>query len=103
MRLAALLLVLIAVPARAADLPMHSKIGQIFAEPAPRGRVVAVVPPPQDVISPYPVYAPEVDIPPLVNGYYGKPNSYHYFNYYGTPASAIYSRLPYACGWHGYC
>ncbi|MCP9626124.1 hypothetical protein NML43_03360 [Rhodopseudomonas palustris] len=104
MRLAALLLlVLIAVPARAADLPMRSKIGQIFAEPEARGRVVAVVPPPQDVISPYPVYAPEVDIPPLVNGYYGKPNSYHYFNYYGTPASAIYSRLPYACGWHGYC
>ncbi|MFC0241258.1 hypothetical protein [Rhodopseudomonas telluris] len=105
MRLAVLLLLALiaAVPARAADLPMHSKIGRIFAEPEPRGRVVAVAPPPRDVISPYPVYAPEVDIPPLVNGYYGKPNSYHYFNYYGTPASAIYSRLPYACGWHGYC
>ncbi|ABD08166.1 conserved hypothetical protein [Rhodopseudomonas palustris HaA2] len=105
MRLAALLLLsVIAAPAaRAADLPMHSKIGRIFAEPVPRGRVVALVPPPRDVISASPVYAPEVDIPPIVHGYYGKPNSYHYFNYYGTPASAIYSRLPYACGWYGYC
>ncbi|RJF74348.1 hypothetical protein [Rhodopseudomonas palustris] len=104
MRLAALLLALSAVPAAAADLPMHSRIGRIFAEPEARGRVVVVeVPPARDVITAAPVYAPEVDIPPLVNGYYGKPNSYHYFNYYGTPASAIYGRLPYACGWHGYC
>ncbi|MCG6203157.1 hypothetical protein LPW26_00785 [Rhodopseudomonas sp. HC1] len=106
MRLAALLLLALtaAVPARAADLPMHSKIGRIFAEPEPRGRVVIVdVPPTRDVISASPVYAPEVDIRPLVNGIYGKPNSYHYFNYYGTPASAIFGRLPYACGWYGYC
>ncbi len=104
MRLAVLLLLaLFAVPAAAADLPAHSRIGRIFAEPEPRGRVIVEVPPARDVITASPVYAPEVDIPPLVNGYYGKPNSYHYFNYYGTPASAITSRLPYACGWHGYC
>lgn len=105
MRLTVLLLLALtaAVPAAAADLPMHSKIGRIFAEPEPRGRVVVEVPPTRDVITASPVYAPEVDIPPIVHGYYGKPNSYHYFNYYGTPASAIYGRLPYACGWHGYC
>jgi hypothetical protein len=93
-----------AAPALAADLPARSRIGEIFAEPVPHGRrVVAVVPPPRDTISASPVYAPEIDVRPIVQGYYGKPNSYHYFNYYGTPASAIYSRLPYACGWHGYC
>lgn len=103
-RLAVLLIALAAAgPACAADLPMHSKIGRIFAEPAPRSRVLVEVPPPRDVITASPVYAPEVYIPPLVNGFYGKPNSYHYFNYYGTSPLAIYSRLPYACGWHGYC
>ena len=30
------------------------------------------------------VYAPPVDIPPLVAGYYGKPNSYFYSPYYGA-------------------
>ncbi|MGP9811892.1 hypothetical protein ACTZWT_10310 [Rhodopseudomonas sp. NSM] len=104
MRLAVLLIALAtAAPAVAADLPAHSRIGRIFAEPEPRGRIVAMVPPPRDVISASPVYAPEIDVRPIVQGYYGKPNSYHYFNYYGTPSDAIFSRLPYACGWYGYC
>jgi hypothetical protein len=84
--------------ARAADMPVKSRIGVIFAEPdivaapAPRAEADAVWP-----------YAPEVFIPPLVNGYYGKPNSYYYRSYYGTQPSIVFGRLPYACGWHGYC
>ncbi|MGO3929535.1 hypothetical protein [Rhodopseudomonas pseudopalustris] len=104
LRLAVLFLALTAAaPARAADLPARGRIGEIFAEPVQRGRIVAEVPPPRAIVTGSPVYAPEVDIPPLVNGYYGKPNSYYYFNYYGTAPLAIYGRLPYACGWHGYC
>lgn len=102
MRLAALLLLaLLAAPAQAADLPARGRITTIFAEP------VAVEPPPPPnrewVLTGVPIYAPEVDIPPLVHGYYGKPNSYYYSNYYGTSPLAIFTRLPYACGWHGYC
>ena len=49
------------------------------------------------------VYAPPVDIPPLVAGYYGKPNSYFYSPYYGTSQYWNFTRLPYACGFYGYC
>jgi hypothetical protein len=48
-------------------------------------------------------YEPLVDIPHLVNGYYGKPKSYVYSNYYGTSPERIFERLPYACGRYGYC
>jgi len=88
----------LAAPARAADLAARpSSIGQIFADP-----VVVVVEPRVDPGTPF-IYAPQVDIPPLVNGYYGKPNSYYYSSYYGTAPATIFTRLPYACGWHGYC
>ncbi|KIZ40217.1 MULTISPECIES: hypothetical protein [Rhodopseudomonas] len=89
-----------AAPTQAADLaarharPRPSSIGMIFADP-----VVVVAEP---AGTPF-VYAPLVDIPPLVNGYYGKVNSYYYSSYYGTPSQAIYGRLPYACGLYGYC
>jgi len=89
-----------AAPAHAADLAVRpGGIGVIFAEP------VVVVPAPVGVVAVwgFPTYAPEVYIPPLVNGYYGKPNSYDHSSYYGTSPLAIYTRLPYACGWHGYC
>ena len=49
------------------------------------------------------VFAPEIDIRPLVNGYYGKPKSFRYRSYYGTSPDTIFSRLPYACGEYGYC
>jgi hypothetical protein len=48
-------------------------------------------------------YAPEVDISSIVHGYYGKPNSYYYRNYYGTRSETIFSRAPYGCGYYGYC
>jgi hypothetical protein len=90
----------LAAPARAADLPMHSKIGRIFAEPPPPSRAR---PRSLEMATGWPVYAPEVDIPPIVHGYYGKPNSYLYQSYYGTDPGLIFGRLPYACGWYGYC
>lgn len=90
----------VASAAHAADLPAHSRLGAIFAEPPPvRAAAPRVV-----VEEEYEtVFAPEVDIPPLVNGYYGKPKSFRYRSYYGTSPDIIFSRLPYACGEYGYC
>ena len=83
--------------AQAADLARQSRLGAVFAEPvAPRGPIG------REVRSEF-VYAPEVDIRPLVQGYYGKPNSFFYSSYYGTPPAVIFGRLPYACGSYGYC
>jgi len=99
-RLSVLLIALggFAAAATAADLPAGSRLGVIFAEPPP--------PPPRAVIvtgHDEPVYAPEIDIRPKVNGYYGKPKSFRYRSYYGTPPEIIFGRLPYACGEYGYC
>jgi hypothetical protein len=81
-----------AMAAHAADLPAQSRLGAVFAQPYAY--------PMQDYRT---IYAPPVDIPPLVTGYYGKPNSYLYSPYYGGSSDGIYARLPYACGWYGYC
>ena len=82
---------------QAADLARHSLLGAVFAEPvAPQATVG------RKVETEF-VYAPEVDIRPVVQGYYGKPNSFFYHSYYGTPPSVIFGRLPYACGSYGYC
>lgn len=90
---------LMATAATAADLPVHSRIGAIFIEAptarAPHARRAA--------IEYETVFAPEVDIRPLVNGYYGKPKSFRYRSYYGTSPDIIFGRLPYACGSYGYC
>lgn len=86
--------------AHAADLPMHSRLGAIFAEPPPARAAAPRVVVEDDYET---VFAPEVDIPPLVNGYYGKPKSFRYRSYYGTSPDIIFSRLPYACGEYGYC
>ena len=89
--------------AAATDLPPNTKLGAVFAKPR-----VAVVPHAEVYTYDYPigVFAPQVDIPPLVNGYYGKPNSYYYRSYYeneGVALADAYMRLPYACSFHGYC
>jgi hypothetical protein len=82
-----------AMPATAADLAAHSRLGALFVEKAePRAEQRS------DFVF---LYAPQVDIPPFVGGYYGKINSYHYAPYYG--GTSYLMRLPYACGWHGYC
>jgi hypothetical protein len=88
-----------AMAAGAADLPAQSRLGAVFAEPV-------AVPPPAYAYRATgyrTVYAPQVDIPPLVAGYYGKPNSYIYSPYYGAPLDYNFARLPYACGFYGYC
>jgi hypothetical protein len=94
--LSACVIALTAPPTRAADLPMHSRLGTVFAEPVKPPRYEQ-----RPINGPVWTYAPEVDIPPLVTGYYGKPNSYYYAPYYG--GSDWGWRLPYACGWYGYC
>jgi hypothetical protein len=86
-----------AMAARAADLQAQSRLGAVFAQPY---EAPAAAYPMQDYRT---VYAPPVDIPPLVAGYYGKPNSYFYSPYYGGSSYGIYARLPYACGYYGYC
>ncbi|MBN9041987.1 MAG: hypothetical protein BGP05_08890 [Rhizobiales bacterium 62-47] len=101
--LAALLVATTGTASFAADLPAQTRLGKIFAEPAP-----SPVPPLayQTDTSAWiteSVFAPEVDVPSLVNGYYGKPRSYLYRSYYGTPPDLIFGRLPYACGYYGYC
>jgi hypothetical protein len=86
--------------ASAADLAVQSRLGAVFADPPPpyQSPVVAY-----DAYAYTTVYAPPVDIPPLVAGYYGKPNSYFYRPYYGQSQYWNFTRLPYACGFYGYC
>jgi hypothetical protein len=86
-----------AVAGNAADLPVQSRLGAVFAEPVPQAATA------YRATGYTTVYAPEVDIPPLVAGYYGKPNSYYYAPYYGAPLNYNFTRLPYACGFYGYC
>jgi|SRR5688500_12625589 hypothetical protein len=100
---AAVLIAISGTSAAAADLPPNTRLGAVFAKPH-------VAPPPAVYGNTYDypifVFAPEVHIPPLVNGYYGKPFSYYYRSYYGSEGAALadaYLRLPYACGFHGYC
>jgi hypothetical protein len=87
--------------AHAADLPPYTKLGAVFSRPhAPAVREV--------YSRDYPLfgYAPQIDVRPIVGGYYGNPGSYYYRSYYGSEAAALtdaYSRLPYACGFYGYC
>lgn len=87
------------LPAHAADLAVQSRLGAVFADPP-------AYPTPVTAYGAYAyttVYATPVDIPPLVAGYYGKPNSYFYSPYYGSSQYWNFARLPYACGFHGYC
>lgn len=90
----------------AADLPAHTQLGAVFAKshrPHAHVRTYREV---RDTNYPTFVYAPQVDFRPVVGGYYGKPFSYYYKPYYGSEAAALtdaYTRLPYACGFFGYC
>ena len=88
--------------AGAADLPAQSRLGAVFAEPAVAEQAYAY-----RANDYWTVYAPEINLPPLVSGYYGKPSSYFRSSYYGSDWVGNYmgphSRLPYACGFYGYC
>ncbi len=85
----------VASPTRAADLGARpSQIGAIFAEPRPRSAAAKIYQRPErDVVG------AALKVP----GYYGQPTDFEYHNYYGTSPIAIYSRLPYACGFVGAC
>jgi len=88
--------------ASAADLPAQSQIGAIFAEP---------------VAPPVVVYRESEYVAPIIpynnwptpvwahGGYnYGSSWSYYYPGpYYGGPYTDPALRLPYACGFYGYC
>jgi hypothetical protein len=88
--------------AGAADLPPNTRLGAVFARPY-------VPPPVREVYSdnyPWFGFAPQIDVRPIVGGYYGNPGSYYYRPYYGSEAAALtdaYTRLPYACGFYSYC
>ena len=88
-----------AMAASAADLLVQSRLGAVFADPPPYQTPVTAT----GAYAYTTVYAPPVDIPPLVAGYYGKPNSYFYSPYYGESQVWNFTRLPYACGFYGYC
>jgi hypothetical protein len=95
----AIVVVTAAGTAGAADLSLQSPLGAVFADPASGPAAIYVAP----LRSYQAMYAPPVDIRPLVAGYYGKPNSYLYSPYYGYSRYWDFARLPYACGFHGYC
>lgn len=97
--LAAIGVAMMGATGSAADLPAHSRIGKIFAEPAPPPVHVA-----QEKDYPESVLY-RFRIPPPVPGYYGRPNDFYYRPYYEErPVISLYfDRLPYACGLYGYC
>jgi hypothetical protein len=88
--------------ASAADLPTRSRIGAIFAEPAPV-RVAAH----REREYSAPIIPYNLLPDPLWNRgnyYYGSSWSYYYPGpYYGGPYQGYATRLPYVCGLYGYC
>ena len=89
-----------AMTADAADLSTQSRLGAIFAEPAP-------VP----VYRPVRYEAPIIPYnllpnPPWNRGNYNYGSSWSYYYpgpYYGGPYDLDGPRLPYVCGLYGYC
>ncbi len=94
-------LVATATSASAADLPVRSKIGAIFAEPS-EAPAVAYRTRDSGPIIPYNL----MPVPVWARGgyYYGSPWSFYYGGpYYGGPYTPYFVRLPYVCGLYGYC
>lgn len=88
--------------ASAADLPAQSRLGAIFAEP---GEVRTVVVRPRETSAPIIPYN-LLPNPLWARGgyYYGSSWSYYYPGaYYGGPYDTDGPRLPYVCGFFGYC
>jgi hypothetical protein len=91
-----------AVTASAADLPTQSRLGAIFAEPV---EVRAYAVRPREVLAPI-IPFNQLPNPPWNRGgyYYGSSWSYYYPGpYYGGPYVSYVFRLPYVCGFYGYC
>ena len=89
-----------ATTAAAADLSTQSRLGAIFAEPAP-----AVVYRPARYEAPVIPYN-LLPNPPWNRGNYNYGSSWSYYYpgpYYGGPYDLDGPRLPYVCGLYGYC
>jgi hypothetical protein len=90
------------IAANAADLPRQSKLGAIFAEPA---EVRADADRSAEHAAPVIAFN-LLPNPPWNRGgaYYGSAWSYYYPGpYYGGPYATDGARLPYVCGFFGYC
>jgi hypothetical protein len=81
------------VNASAADLPVQSRLGAIFAEPAEREYSAPII---AYNRLPNPIWA-------RGGYYYGSAWSYDSGPYYGGPTVFDGGRLPYVCGLYGYC
>jgi hypothetical protein len=104
--LAVLVTTAAATAAQAADLPPNTKLGAIFAKPPVAASRTVVVRQVETYDYPIVGFAPQIDVRPIVAGYYGNPGSYYYRSYYGSDGGALWdamTRLPYACGFYGYC
>jgi hypothetical protein len=85
--------------AGAADLPVRTRLGAVFADEAPCVRCA----PPPPVALPIP-FVPWMGNSPKVAGYYGTWGDFYYTSYYGTSPLLIFSRPPYSCAWYdGHC
>ena len=94
--------VAIATAAGAADLPVQSRLGAVFAEPSPVGvRTYRT----EEYTAPIIAYNNLPNPPWNRGGYnYGSSWSYYYPGpYYGGPYVSYAVRLPYVCGFYGYC
>jgi hypothetical protein len=96
-----------AITAQAADLPVQSRLGAIFAEPSE----VRVLRNREREYSERVIGFNLVPVLPWNRGgyYYGSPWSYYYGGPYyggaydGGAYSSYATRLPYVCGLYGYC
>jgi hypothetical protein len=92
-----------AVTAGAADLPTHSRLGAIFAEPSEvRARAV----PSSETSAPDFGGFNQLPSSPWTGGGYYYGSQYSYYDggpYYGGAYVAAKARLPYVCGLYGYC
>jgi len=100
--LSAFAIAVTAIAASAADLPVQSGLGAIFAEPA---EVRLYTYRSREYSAPIIAYNLLPPMPWARGGYYyGSPWSYYYPGpYYGGPYDTDGLRLPYACGLYGYC
>ena len=90
-----------ATTASAADLPLQSELGAIFAEPT---EVLPFAIRPRKYLAPVFAYNRLPNPIWARGGYnYGSPWSYYSGPYYGGPYVPSYVRLPYVCGLYGYC
>ena len=100
--LAALALAVSTMPAVAADLANQSRLGAIFVAPTVAPRVMLRPVRDEAPIIPYNL----LPNPPWNRGNYNYGSSWDFYYpgpYYGGPYDTDGARLPYVCGFYGYC